>query len=75
MATRTVNQQNPPLPKKRRVDSKGNDTRRVFAKSGTATLMVAKNLSLNAALVFTEKMRENAKALGGEVCCDFVIAK
>lgn len=75
MGTRTVNQQNPPSSKKKRVDSKGNDHRRVFAKSGTATLMIAKGLTLNAASAFTEKMRENAQNLGGECTCDFIITK
>lgn len=72
---RQVNQQNPPLPKGKRVDSQGNDRRRVFAKSGTATLLIAKNLTLNAAIAFTEKMRENARNLGGECCCDFHIGR
>lgn len=72
---RQVNQQNPPLPKRKRVDSQGNDRRRVFAKSGTATLLIAKNLTTNAALAFTEKMRENARNLGGECCCDFHIGR
>ena len=72
---RQVNQQNPPLPKRKRVDARGNDRRRVFAKSGTATLLIAKNLTLNAAMAFTEKMRENAQNLGGECCCDFHIGR
>ena len=75
MATRTVNQQNPPLPKKKRVDKNGNDHRRVFAKSGTATLLIAKGLNMNAAIALTQKIRNDAELLGGEACCDFVIAK
>lgn len=75
MSTRTTNQQNPPLPKKKRVDSQGNDRRRVFAKSGTATLLLAKGITQNAAIVFTEKIREHADRLGGECCCDFIITK
>lgn len=72
---RQVNQQNPPLPKRKRVDTRGNDRRRVFAKSGTATLLIAKDLTSSGAVVFTEKLREIAERLGGESCCDFVIAK
>lgn len=72
---RTINQQNPPLPKRKRVDSQGNDRKRVFAKSGTATLLIAKGLTQNAAIVFTEKIREHADKLGGEACCDFVITR
>ena len=75
MNTKTSNQQNPPLPKKKRVDKNGNDRRRVFAKSGTATLLLAKGLTQNAAIVFTEKIREHAEKLGGESCCDFLITK
>ena len=75
MSTRTVNQQNPPLPKRKRVDSQGNDVRRVFAKSGTATLEIAKGLNVNAALVFTEKVQELADRLGGQCTCNFRIAK
>jgi hypothetical protein len=70
-----VNQQNPPLPKKKRVDSKGNDVRRVFAKSGTATLEIVKGLNVNAALVFTEKVQELADSLGGQCTCNFHIAR
>ena len=72
---RQVNQQNPPLPKRKRVDSNGNDRRRVFAKSGTATLLIAKGLNTNAAIALTQKIRNNAEILGGECVCDFVIAK
>lgn len=72
---RQVNQQNPPLPKRKRVDSQGNERKRVFAKSGTATLLLAKGLTQNAAIVFTEKIREHADRLGGEACCDFVITR
>jgi hypothetical protein len=57
------------------VDSNGNDKRKVFAKSGTATLLIAKGLTQNAAIAFTENLRENAERLGGESCCDFLIAK
>ena len=71
----TGNQQHPPLPKKKRVDARGNDKRRVFAKSGTATLLIAKGLTQNAAIMFTDKLQENAELLGGEACCDFLITK
>lgn len=72
---RQVNQQNPPSPKRKRVDSNGNDKRKVFAKSGTATLLIARGLTQNAAIAFTENLRENAERLGGESCCDFLITK
>ena len=72
---RQINQQNPPLPERKRVDSKGNDRRRVFAKSGTATLEIAKDLNVNAALIFTEKVQEIVDRLGGQCTCNFRIAK
>lgn len=72
---RTTNQQNPPLPKKKRVDSKGNDARRIFVKSGTATLELAKMPSENAANIFIQKMIENAKLLGGSVSCNHKILR
>ena len=75
MTTKQTNQQQPPLPNKKRVDAQGNERKRVFAKSGTATLLLAKNLTQNAAIVFTEKIREHANRLGGECCCDFIITK
>lgn len=70
-----VNQQNPPLPKKKRVDSKGNDARRLFVKSGTATLLLAKLPSENAARIAQIDISKVIKNLGGEQQCDFLIAK
>lgn len=69
------NQQNPPLPKKKRVDSQGNDKRRVFAKSGTATLLLVSGLTENAAFAFVKSFRENAERLGGKVECNFLMIR
>lgn len=70
-----ANQINPPLPKKKRVDSQGNDRKRVFAKSGTATLMIAENLTENAANVFISNMKTNAERLGGTLKCTLIITR
>lgn len=70
-----VNQQNPPLPKKKRVDSKGNDSRRLFVKSGTATLLLAKLPSENAAKIAQTDISKIIKNLGGEEQCTFLIVK
>ena len=43
--TKTINQQHPPLPKKKRVDSVGNDRRRFIVKSGNATLIIASGIT------------------------------
>lgn len=75
MTISTKNQQNPPSPKKRRVDAQGNDKRKIFVKSGTATLLLAKGLTENAAHVFTKKLEENVQHLGGSLECSFLIVK
>lgn len=72
---RQINQQNPPLPKKKRVDSKGNDARRLFVKSGTATLLLAKLPSENAAKIAQTGISKIIKTLGGEEQCTFLIVK
>ena len=72
---KTSNQQNPPLPKRKRVDDKGNDGRRIFAKSGTATLEIAKMPSENAAIALMHSIRENSKRLGGYITCNMFCAR
>lgn len=69
------NQQNPPLPKKKRVDSQGNDKRRVFAKSGTATLLLVSGMTENSAKAFIESFKTNAERLGGKVECNFLMIR
>lgn len=72
---RKVNQQHSPLPKKKRVDSKGNDSRRLFVKSGTATLLLAKLPSENAAEIAKSNIPKIIENLGGEIQCTFLITK
>lgn len=72
---KTQNQQNPPLPKKKRVDTMGNAKRRVFVKSGTATLMLLSGVTKPAADVFISHMVENAKKLGGKIECEFRVCQ
>ena len=69
------NQQNPPRPKKKRVDNKGNDHRRVFVKSGTATMMLADGLTSNACDILMIKIEESIKSLGGNLRCSFLKIK
>lgn len=66
------NQQNPPLPKRKRVDSTGNDRRRFVAKSGNATLILASGLTQNACEVLEASIRGSVKNLGGTVECQFL---
>lgn len=69
------NQQNPPLPKKKRVDSQGNSKKRIFCKSGTATLLLASGLTENASKILLNSLQENTKKLGGKVECTFFLAR
>lgn len=69
------NQQNPLLPKKKRVDSLGNSRKRVFVKSGTATLLLASGLTKNAADIFVQSVKDNAQRLGGKIECNFFLAQ
>jgi hypothetical protein len=67
-----MNQNRPPLPKKKRVDVQGNDKRRVFVKSGNATMMLAKGLNKNACDILESKIVNAIKDLGGECTCSFL---
>lgn len=69
--TNYQNQQNPPLPKKKRVDSAGNDRRRFIVKSGGATLILASNLTKNACDVLEAHIRGSIENLGGKCECTF----
>lgn len=67
---KTQNQQNPPLSKKKRVDSMGNDARRVYVRSGTGSIAEAIFPNENAAKAYIEQDRINIKNLGGKVLYD-----
>lgn len=70
--TKILNQQNPPLPKKKRVDSAGNDRRRFIAKSGNATLILASGLTKEACDVLEAHLRGSITNLGGTCECSFL---
>ena len=72
MKVREQNQQHPPLPKKKRVDAQGNDKRRLFAKSGTATLQIAYGLTQPACDALVESIEQAIKNLGGICSCTWV---
>lgn len=72
MKVKEQNQQHPPLPKKKRVDSKGNDKRRLFAKSGTATLQIAYGLTQPACDALVNTIEESIKKLGGVCSCTWI---
>ena len=70
-----TNQQNPPLPKKKRVDTLGNSKRRVFAKSGTATLLLVSGITEPGADAFINSVRNYAERLGGKIECNFLVTR
>lgn len=67
------NQLHPTPPKKKRVDAQGNARCRVFAKSGNATLGLAKGLTRPAADALIKSIADNVNRLGGETQCEFII--
>ena len=72
MAVKEQNQQHPPLLKKKRVDAQGNDRRRLFAKSGNATLQIAYGLTQEACDVLVQSIEQSIKNLGGVCSCTWV---
>ena len=70
--SKRLNQEHPPLPKKKCVDAQGNKRKRFAAKSGNATLILAKGLTDNACTVLEQNLRDFVKKLGGNVECNFI---
>ena len=66
-AVRTKNQLNPPLPKKKRVDSLGNNRKRLFLKSGNATMLFCKGLTEPGCKVLIEKIDEFMSKMGTQI--------
>lgn len=69
------NQIHPPLPKKKRVDDKGNSRVRVIAKDGGASMIIAEHLTENAAQVFIDKISEIITKLSGNQKVKFRIIR
>ena len=72
---KVLNQQNPPRPKKARVDSNGNSRMRLFAKTGTATMCIASGLTQNACEVLEAHVKGCITNLGGNIECSFLIIR
>lgn len=70
-----ANQANPPLPKRKRVDSLGNSHKRVWVKSGTSTMLLCKGLSEPAAKVLCENILDMVQKLGTKLECSFKITQ
>lgn len=71
----TQNQIHPPLPKKKRVDDKGNSRVRVIAKDSGASMIIAEHLTENAAQVLIDKISETITKLSGSQKVKFRIIK
>jgi len=61
------NQQNPPLPKRKRVDSKGNDRRRMILKDGGTTMIIATGCTDAAYSCAWARFVKDIEAAGGKV--------
>lgn len=71
MKSKPLNQQNPPLPKRKRVDAQGNDYRRLIAKDGGTTMILVEGLTENGCKVLENVFRNNVERLGGKVKVGF----
>lgn len=69
------NQEHPPLPKRKRVDSMGNNRKRMFFKKGDASMLFCKGITEEAARVFENSMRDTAKKLGVTIEGNFIITQ
>ena len=67
----TQNQQNPPLPKRKRVDVQGNDRRRFIAKDGGTTMILVEGLTENGCKVLENSFRNTVERLGGKIKVNF----
>lgn len=67
MKSKQLNQQNPPSPKKRWTDSKGNVREKAAVKSGTSTTIIATGVTKNCFDVAWNNFVETIKAGGGKV--------
>ena len=69
------NQEHPSLPKKKRVDTQGNNRKRMFFKKGDASMLFCKGITEEAARVFENSMRTTAKKLGVTIEGNFIITQ
>lgn len=73
MKVKRVNQIHRPVPKKKSVDSLGNRKKRVYMKSGTATMLFCKGLTENGCKALVDRLNSWANQLGTKIECDFLI--
>lgn len=73
MTIKKQNQQNPPLPKSKRVDSLGNHRYRMFYKDGNSTMLFCKGITKPSAKKMIEKLNTYASLLGVKIEGTFII--
>jgi len=61
---KTNNQIHPPLPKRKRVDNKGNDTRRMWLKDGKTTMPFVEGLTESACKALINSINSTLISLG-----------
>lgn len=67
MPSRTRNQVNSPLPKKKRVDANGNDRRRLWLKDGKTTMPLTSGLTQAGCEVLIDAIVSAATRLGAKI--------
>ena len=68
------NQEHNPIPKKNRVDDKGNDTRRCFVKSGNTTMLFFKATD-NGCEALCQAIYSYAEKLGIKIETSFLVTR
>lgn len=71
-SVRERNQQHQTQRKNVRVDAVGNDKRRLFVKSGTATLCLAKDLTKQGCDLVVSEIERLVNNAGGKIACDWL---
>lgn len=61
------NQEHPPLPKKKRVDVKGNSFKRVYFKAGNSTMLFCRGITENGAKALISALNDTACKLGTKI--------
>lgn len=69
---KSQNQQNPPSPKRRCVDSQGNVRVKFSAKDGGTTMPLVSGLTPNGCKILETKIKEAVSSLGGKLIVNFV---
>lgn len=71
---RHSNQEHPPLPKKKRVDVRGNSFKRVYFKDGNSTMLFCRGLTENGAKALISSLNDAAIKLGTKIEGTFIIS-